>query len=633
MSKWESMCNALFSPAAATVYIQEVWWLPPSRDKIPQRVNGLLRILLGLVLVVAVLSCLVEPKAEAFINVHTTVESAMYDLFQGPVEIGGAELSGLNRILIKDLIVRDPLNDSVVLLKVDELVLRYSIIGLVVHISNVEKAINEIVLRRPELCVQTEANGQWNISRLFKKQTGVDGATLDLLLRMEKGKVVFQGTNLGVGDIPIGLDGALQVSGPSLSLERASINVFNSDFVASGTLDKSTIDLTLKGSQLDLDRITACFPQTQDTIVRGKAKMEVRASGSPTNLILDGMVSMGKGTLEFPAHHNADYSIDSLETFFRYEGEVLEITKLEIAQAGARFQARGVIDGKGNMKLDVITQAFDLAENLRFLKTYGISGKANVAGVLSGTILRPDFRGEVYVTKGKFWGQPYDELRGHVALDLSDLQLSGWNIRRGRAIYALAGSIEFGSPYTVDLSLQSSGGRAEDLLAALGIQGDLVGRLDGTLEFNGHQGSLTTRGKLYMSEARFQDQVFESGSAEFVLEPGKTWISQGSVALGGGIVDFSGVTQADGVLLLDVKVQNILADRFLLLKDLADTLKGRVSLTGTASVKGSLAKPWMRMHLSLDEPPSKATGMEVDVLLQGRQIVVNSKGAQASLRN
>jgi len=53
----------------------------------------------------------------------------MYDLFQGPVEIGGAELSGLNRILIKDLIVRDPLNDSVVLLKVDELVLRYSIIA------------------------------------------------------------------------------------------------------------------------------------------------------------------------------------------------------------------------------------------------------------------------------------------------------------------------------------------------------------------------------------------------------------------------------------------------------------------------------------------------------------------------
>lgn len=607
--------------------------MPPSREWAPQGVNGLLKISLSLVLVVAVLFGLGAPEARAFVNIRGTVEVAMSDLFQGPVDIGGAELSSLNRILIKELVVKDPLDNSTVLLTVDELVLRYSILGLVVHLSNVEKAINEIVLRKPKLWVQTEADGQWNVSRLFKKQTDVDGATLDLLLRMEKGQIVFAGTNLGIGDISVGLDGALKVSGPSLILERASINVFESEFLASGTLDASTLDLTLKGSELDLGEITACFPQTENTVVRGKATMEVRASGSVSEPVLDGMVSMGKGSLEFPAHDNAGYSIDSLETFFRYEEQELEITKLEIAQRDSRFQARGVIDNKGNMKLDVVTQAFDLAENLHFLKDYGTTGKANLAGVLSGTVLRPSFRGEVFVAKGTFWGQPYDELRGHLALDLNDLQLTGWNIRKGRAIYALAGSIGFGSVPEIDISLQSSGGRAEDLLAALEIPGDLVGRLDGTLEFKGVRGAMTTRGKIHMSEARFQDQVFETGNAEFVVEPGRTSISRGSVSLGGGTLEFCGATQTDGALMLDIKVQNILADRFLLLKDLAEQLEGRVNLTGTASWRGSLAKPWLRMHLSLDEPLSKATGMEVDVLLQGHQIVVNSRDVQAPARS
>ena len=606
--------------------------MPPSKARAPQGVNGLLRISLSLVLVVTVVFGLPESKAEAFVNIRGTVEAAMEDLFQGPVDIGGAELSSLNRILIRDLVVKDPLDNSMVLLTVDELVLRYSILGLVVHLSNVEKAINEIVLRKPELWVRTDADGQWNISRLFKRQTDVDGTSLDLLLRMEKGQVIFTGTNLGIGDIFVGLDGALKVSGPSLLLERASIKVFESEFLASGTLAANTLDLTLKGSNLDLGKITACFPQTQQTVVRGKATMEVRANGSVAEPVLNGMVSMGKGSLEFPAHDNAGYSIDSLESFFRYEAQELEITKLEIAQRDARFQARGVIDNKGNMKLDVVTQAFDLAENLHFLKDYGIIGKANMAGVLSGTVLRPNFRGEVFVAKGMLWGQPYDELRGHLALDLNDLQLTGWNIRKGHAIYALAGSIGFGPVPEIDISLQSSGGRAEDLLAALRIPGDLVGRLDGALEFKGTRGAITTQGKIHMSDGRFQDQVFEAGSAEFVIEPGRTSIPRGSIGLGGGTLEFCGVTQTDGVLLLDIKVQNVLADRFLLLKDLAGTLEGRVNLTGTASWKGSLAKPWLRMHLSLDEPLNKAIGMEVDVLMQGRQIVINSRDVQVPAR-
>ncbi len=75
-----------------------------------------------------------------------------------------------------------------------------------------------------------------------------------------------------------------------------------------------------------------------------------------------------------------------------------------------------------------------------------------------------------------------------------------------------------------------------------------------------------------------------------------------------------------------------MADRFLILKDWADQFDGRVNLSGTASVKGSLAKPWLKMHLSLDESASQAANMEFDVLVQGRQIVVNGRDLQTLRR-
>ncbi|NMB24149.1 MAG: hypothetical protein GX986_01300 [Firmicutes bacterium] len=603
-------------------------WLPLIDKLLQSKVAPMLLACLGILLVIALVLGSSEPRAQAFINIRDTVEVAMDDLFQGPVEIGSADLSSLNRISVRDIVVKDPLDDTVVLLEVDELILRYSIIGLVVHMNSVEKAIQEIVLRNPRLFIQTEGNGRWNISRLFKKQSGSDGSTLDLLIRVEKGRTELVGSNLGIGTIAIGLDGALNVAGSALKLEQTAIGVFGSEFEAYGSLDQGNVDLTLKGSKIDLANVTACFPQTKETVIRGKATMEVRAGGTLANPLLDGMISMGPGSLEFPSYDNLEYSIDGLEAFFRYTEQALEITKLEIAQREARFQARGVIDVKGNMRLDVIAQAFDLAENLRFIESYGIAGQANLAGVLSGTVLHPDFQGELHIAKGSLWGQSYDELRGHIALDLKDVQVTGCNIRKGRSIYAIAGSMGFEPVPEMDITVQSSGGRAEDVLAVLRIPGDLVGRVDGTLEFRGNKDDLVTKGKIHMTEGRFQEQLFDSATAEFVMDAKQVRITQGRIGLGGGTLAFSGATQSDGVLLLDIQAQDILADRFLLLKDVADTLQGRLDLTGTASLKGTLAKPWLRLRLATDEISGETLATEVtevDVLLNGRQIVVNGK--------
>ncbi len=603
--------------------------MPPSRINAPAGAKRQLKILLGTALIMAVLLGLMGGEVDAFVNIRGTVETAMAELFQGPVELGEVGLSGLNKIVVHELTVKDPLDNSAVILTVDELVMRYSLLELVIHLSNAEKAVNEIVLCRPRLWVRAEEGNQWNISRLFRTRNNPNGSDVDLTLKVESGEAVLAGTNLGIGDIAVGLDGVLKVKGPKLVLERASFRVFDSEFAASGTLDAGALDLVLKGSRLDLGRITACFPQTQDILVRGRAEMEVRASGALAAPVLNAMVVMERGRVEFPAYDHLAYSVDKLEGFFRYEDQTLEVTKLDVIQGDARFQARGVIDGQGQMNLNILAQAFDLEKNLGFLERYGFSGKANVAGVLSGTILQPDFRGELYVTKGTFWNLAYDELRGQVALDLDSLDLTGWHIRSDRSIYALAGRIGFGAVPEVDLTLQCSAGRAEHVLAMFEIPGDLAGRLDGTLEFKSASGAWTAAGKVHMTDARYQGQRFESGSVEFSVGPDhRISIQRGTVTMGGGIIDFSGATQADGTLMLDVRVHNILPDRFVLLKDWADQLDGRVNLSGTASVRGSLEKPWMRMRLSLDEAASQGTDMEFDVLVQGRQVVVNGRNLQ-----
>ena len=207
--------------------------MPSSQVRVPAGTNGWLRILLGFLLVVAVLLCVMDTEVEAFVNIRGTVETVMAELFQGPVELGEVYMNGLNRIVIEDLAVKDPLDNCAVLLSVDELVLRNSLLELVMYLNNAERAISEVVLRSPQLWVRVEDNGQWNVSRLFRNRQ-IDGDTVDLTLKMEKGEVLFAGTNLGAGDISVGLDGALRVNGSTLLLERAAFRVLDSEFVASG---------------------------------------------------------------------------------------------------------------------------------------------------------------------------------------------------------------------------------------------------------------------------------------------------------------------------------------------------------------------------------------------------------------
>ena len=47
-----------------------------------------------------------------------------------------------------------------------------------------------------------------------------------------------------------------------------------------------------------------------------------------------------------------------------------------------------------------------------------------------------------------------------------------------------------------------------------------------------------------MSEGRFQDRVFDTASADFIMDAGRLEISQGSIALDGGTLQFAGATKA-----------------------------------------------------------------------------------------
>lgn len=584
------------------------------------RVTGFI---ISLLIVLGSFSSVVTPQVRAFGSLRSTVKAALSELFQGPVDVGSAEFVGLSRVSARNIVVKDPKDEKSVILRMDELVLGYNLLNLVIHITNMDKAVTEVVLKKPRLWIKMEPDGSWNISRLFR--TGSDvGPASDLQLCLEKGEVYLAGANLGVGDLTVGLDGKLGVSDTGLRLDRATIRLFGQELTAGGTLANGNLDVWMKAVNLDLQDITEHFPQTRDMVIRGKASMEIRAAGNLTHPIVTGRVYTGPGSIEFPAHDNASYSIDGLDAFFRYTEQKLEITKLIVAQGLGRVQARGSIDADGDMNFKVVTRALDLTRNLHFLKNYGIAGAADFAGSLSGTILQPQFSGELAMKDGLFWGRPFDELAGHVTMDLNALHLSGFMIRSGHSMYALGGTIQLAKTPRIDLILQSSGGRAEEILAALGIPGELTARLDGSLEFKGVPGAITTRGHIHLTNGRFQEQVFDSAAGEFVITPTKIIVSKGTASLDGGTVFFQGETQGQGPLVLDVKVQQFPIEKLVLLRGLDKPVEGRLSFTGSALIAGSLQEPWARVRVAMEEPAEKVKGVEVDVSLEGRRVVVNN---------
>lgn len=385
-----------------------------------------------------------------------------------------------------------------------------------------------------------------------------------------------------------------------------------------GSLD---LDVSARGLQLARD-----VPVLEAWGVRGSGDFTGRLEGSLENPRLAGRVEMGSGEL----WHQP---VDGVEGHIRLTAEELVLQDALIASGAARYRLQGTVRfprGSGSLDLVLESQA-GRAEDLLEVLDWDLPLVGTVDGVLefSGSFDDIQSRGDVRLTDGTAWQQPFDEITGSYRWDGQGVQLVDgvFRLRGGRG--AFTGYI--GRDGSVDVSVDAAGLLLESLTAVRKASHGLVsGRVDVSGHIGGHLQEPRWEARVSGRRLKIGPLTFEEGRGEIALDPtgwevrdlellrpsGATYLASGWVNAHDDLpplihllVDVQGETLEDALSLLGIRLA-------------LPIVSGRVA--GRALMTGELARPDGEIFLSVDEAQwaGRPTGLTVEMEVAGGQVRV-----------
>lgn len=175
------------------------------------------------------------------------------------------------------------------------------------------------------------------------------------------------------------------------------------------------LDLEVTADSLPLDLVLAPVESVRD--VEGRARLDVRVTGSPETPSLDGSGELGAGALHVVP---LDVRLRDVGGRFTFSGTQVEVDSLALASgAEGRGDVTGTVDLESPtnpaFELDIRTRRLRVADRRRATML------ADGRGRLGGTYRRPSVEGEFRLSDGSI--RVDDFLRQDEAVDLTDPEL------------------------------------------------------------------------------------------------------------------------------------------------------------------------------------------------------------------
>jgi autotransporter translocation and assembly factor TamB len=297
------------------------------------------------------------------------------------------------------------------------------------------------------------------------------------------------GTDLGAGTVSGRLRGkSLDVEVGAGQLSAEAQVALEGDFPARGRLRWNDLDW---GPWIGLG-------ETTSVLTRGEASFRLAARASDLIAAAEVDASIEKLVLSNPSFHSETSAPVSL----RVRGGRLEVSRIELAQAGTTLTLGGSID----LARDLLALDADGVATLGLLESFypglglDASGEASLSARISGSRARPEIVGHADLDGGSLrlagFRQALGGLRGRVVFDNRTIRVSELRGVFGSGPISISGSVGLDGlhPGSVDLTLRGSGVR-------LRYPEGLVATLEGELSLLGSRDERMLSGNLTLTDA------------------------------------------------------------------------------------------------------------------------------------
>lgn len=567
-------------------------------------------------------------------SLNTTVTTVLTELFQGPVSIQNTRMQGLGTLSVEGIKVFDPLDTDRLMLSIKRVDFNYSILGLVLNMNNVGRAVTGLKIFEPVLWVAREERG-WNVSRLVQRKSDDSSSQMpsEFKVAVTGGKFVLDGLNLGTDEsLDVLLDGSLVINDGEVRFDNVQLGLFEAAMIGKGNIRNGFLNLQVQSNKLDFHKITQHFPQLRVLAMEGWASLRADITGPLFEPVIDGNLTMQSASFTVASFKETPYRLDRVDADFRYQAGDFLVHELVMHQGDGVVRLAGIIGVDGQLELDTAIKQVDLAQNIAGLHDYGITGKIDFTGRITGYITNPVLTGGLQADGGTFFGRRVDRMIGEVTLTSRNIRFDELTLFQDGTPYFLAGTIGLRGVRWVDLALSTAGGSIQEILAALRVDGDLTGKMDGTLHFSGPIWRLETEGRVRLSNGQFMGQPFDSAEGKFVVAEDHVYVADGLAMYNGASLAFSGGGLRGGTLRLNVNAAGWHLDDLRLLESKAELLsevgKEPIAFTGLAFVEGSLAEPRGFVEAMLSSPETNTT-KKVNLRFASRSKSVPVQGSRS----
>lgn len=307
----------------------------------------------------------------------------------------------------------------------------------------------------------------------------------------------------------------------------------------------------------------------------GRLSGALVAVGSGADLAVAGRASAAG--LETPAGR-----LDAVEALFGADARTVTLDHVAIRQGPAWAMLWGRIDRSGRLALEGTGGALDLAALPLPHAARGLSGPAQFAGRLSGTLAAPAWSGTVLVREGALAGHPFDAISGRLSLTSGTLALEGLTARLGRARYQASGTIRWQKASHLELDLEAAGAPLALLGRAFGVPGAAAGLVDGRVRVQGSPSAPAAVGSLVLRDGSVQGQPVDHAAADFRWDGQRLIVERAAFRHGISQVHLTGSIDRWSGFALDLSAPG------LDLRDLALPAIGPTRIEGRVDASGRL---------------------------------------------
>ncbi|AZR73979.1 hypothetical protein BBF96_11610 [Anoxybacter fermentans] len=299
------------------------------------------------------------------------------------------------------------------------------------------------------------------------------------------------------------------------------------------------------------------------------------------------------GYVDFRNGRYQGINFNRLKANFWFTAGELGLSKVELNTPYLVTTLTGNIDIDGEIDLTIEPSFIDLiwlGERLDF----PARGKGIIQGEVRGSITDPYFIGEINLSEGQLWNQEFDQLKGRIKVDKSELTLFDTAIIKGESDFHLTGRIDFISE-NLDLRaeiLKSSITMLRETLAFMDIPFDFTGDITGKVTLVGPWSGIQVAGDLVATQGVVLNQPYDRAVLSFSWKENDILFNNFEISYKNTVLQASGVIEDYERLEIEMEGQGFDLTDIQQIRDHFPSLTGRANFRGRLTGKTTSPSFW-----------------------------------------